>query len=185
MLSSLRNLPNGNATRVRTSQTTTGEAARPHTSSSERTADVGQRPGGWFMRRAGAYVALTKPRVVELLLVTTVPTMILAADGLPNFWLILATLVGGAGAAGSGTRGATTGMRAGSGALPGRGAPASAAPVRFRPAVHQRPRSWSPARCDRAFGGSGRGPVSWLAAARHREPLPRVPRRCTARAQPR
>nr|BFF21987.1 hypothetical protein GCM10025730_55080 [Promicromonospora thailandica] len=53
------------------------------------------------MRRAGAYVALTKPRVIELLLVTTVPTMILAADGLPSFWLIVATLIGGAGAAGS------------------------------------------------------------------------------------
>ena len=101
MLRAVRNLPTGNVTRVRTSRTTTGEAARPHASSSERTADVGQRPGGWFLRRAGAYVALTKPRVVELLLVTTVPTMILAADGLPNFWLILATLVGGAGAAGS------------------------------------------------------------------------------------
>jgi heme O synthase-like polyprenyltransferase len=31
----------------------------------------------------GAYVALTKPRIIELLLVTTVPTMVLAEDGLP------------------------------------------------------------------------------------------------------
>jgi hypothetical protein len=87
---------------VRTSQTTNGQTARPETSSAQAsTADVPQRPGGWFLRRAGAYVALTKPRVIELLLVTTVPTMILAADGMPGFWLIVATLVGGAGAAGS------------------------------------------------------------------------------------
>lgn len=48
-----------------------------------------------------AYLALTKPRVIELLLVTTVPTMILAQRGLPNLWLVLATLVGGALSAGS------------------------------------------------------------------------------------
>ncbi|MFB9953675.1 heme o synthase [Cellulomonas denverensis] len=54
------------------------------------------------MRRTlGAYVALTKPRVIELLLVTTLPTMILAANGLPSLWLVLATLVGGAAAAGA------------------------------------------------------------------------------------
>ncbi|SDS54441.1 protoheme IX farnesyltransferase [Paraoerskovia marina] len=52
-------------------------------------------------RRIGAYVALTKPRIIELLLVTTVPTMILAADGFPGFGLVLITLVGGALAAGS------------------------------------------------------------------------------------
>ncbi len=51
--------------------------------------------------RVGAYVALTKPRVIELLLVTTVPTMILAEGGMPSWWLILATLLGGAAAAGS------------------------------------------------------------------------------------
>ncbi len=43
----------------------------------------------------GAYVALTKPRIIELLLVTTVPTMLLAARGLPSLWLIAATLIGG------------------------------------------------------------------------------------------
>ncbi|MEP6478665.1 MAG: heme o synthase [Rhodoglobus sp.] len=47
------------------------------------------------VRKAKAYVALTKPRVIELLLVTTVPVMILAANGIPNLWLVLATLVGG------------------------------------------------------------------------------------------
>jgi protoheme IX farnesyltransferase len=50
--------------------------------------------------QVGAYVALTKPRIIELLLVTTVPTQIVAAQGLPSPWLILATVAGGAMAAG-------------------------------------------------------------------------------------
>jgi protoheme IX farnesyltransferase len=54
-----------------------------------------------FAVKAKAYLALTKPRVIELLLITTVPTMILAQRGLPNLWLVLATLVGGALSAGS------------------------------------------------------------------------------------
>ena len=48
-----------------------------------------------------AYIALTKPRIIELLLVTTVPAMILAARGIPPLGLIAATLVGGTLAAGS------------------------------------------------------------------------------------
>ncbi len=48
-----------------------------------------------------AYVALTKPRIIELLLVTTVPTMVVAARGLPDWWVVTATLIGGALAAGS------------------------------------------------------------------------------------
>ena len=50
--------------------------------------------------RIGGFVALTKPRIIELLLVTTVPTMIVAEQGLPSLWLVLATVVGGALAAG-------------------------------------------------------------------------------------
>lgn len=50
--------------------------------------------------RISAYVALTKPRIIELLLVTTVPTMIVAQRGLPSLWLMLATVVGGTLAAG-------------------------------------------------------------------------------------
>ncbi len=50
--------------------------------------------------RVSAYVALTKPRIIELLLVTTVPTMVVAARGLPSGWLVLATLIGGTFAAG-------------------------------------------------------------------------------------
>jgi protoheme IX farnesyltransferase len=54
-----------------------------------------------FGRKAAAYLALTKPRVIELLLITTVPVMILAQQGIPDLWLVLATLVGGALSAGS------------------------------------------------------------------------------------
>ncbi|UWX86582.1 heme o synthase [Arthrobacter sp. zg-Y1110] len=52
-------------------------------------------------RKVRAYVALTKPRVIELLLVTTLPTMIFAEQGLPSLGLILVTMIGGALAAGS------------------------------------------------------------------------------------
>ena len=55
---------------------------------------------GW-LARLGAYVALTKPRVIELLLVTTVPAMMLAERGFPSPWLVLATLTGGTMAAAS------------------------------------------------------------------------------------
>jgi protoheme IX farnesyltransferase len=51
--------------------------------------------------RVGAYVALTKPRIIELLLVTTLPVMFLAARGLPELTLVVATMVGGTLAAGS------------------------------------------------------------------------------------
>ncbi|HET7868994.1 MAG TPA: heme o synthase [Actinomycetota bacterium] len=47
------------------------------------------------------YVRLTKPRIILLLLITTVPAMVLAARGLPSPWLVLATLAGGTVAAGS------------------------------------------------------------------------------------
>jgi protoheme IX farnesyltransferase len=50
--------------------------------------------------RVGDYVALTKPRIIELLLVTTVPTMIVAEQGLPPLGLIAATVIGGTMAAG-------------------------------------------------------------------------------------
>jgi heme o synthase len=49
---------------------------------------------GW--RRTGrAYFLVTKPRIIELLLVTTVPTMVVAAGGWPSTWLVIATVVGG------------------------------------------------------------------------------------------
>ena len=54
-----------------------------------------------WQRKAKAYVSLTKPRVVELLLVTTLPTMMFAVGGAPDPWVALATMIGGALAAGS------------------------------------------------------------------------------------
>ncbi|MFV0254101.1 MAG: heme o synthase [Beutenbergiaceae bacterium] len=57
------------------------------------------RPG--LRRVARGLVALTKPRIIELLLITTVPTMMLAAGGWPGTWLLIATVVGGTLAAGS------------------------------------------------------------------------------------
>ena len=52
-------------------------------------------------RTVSAYVTLTKPRVLELLLVSTVPVMFLAQGGLPDLWLVLATVIGGSMSAGS------------------------------------------------------------------------------------
>jgi protoheme IX farnesyltransferase len=51
-------------------------------------------------RATASYFQLTKPRIVVLLLVTTVPTMVLAARGVPSLWLVAATLLGGSVAAG-------------------------------------------------------------------------------------
>ncbi|WP_137990095.1 heme o synthase [Streptomyces vilmorinianum] len=53
---------------------------------------AGHRP---FGARVKAFVALTKPRIIELLLITTVPVMFLAEQGVPNLWLVLATCFGG------------------------------------------------------------------------------------------
>ncbi|MFF0746158.1 heme o synthase [Streptomyces sp. NPDC004111] len=54
-------------------------------------------PGGHrpFGARVKAFVALTKPRIIELLLITTVPVMFLAEQGVPDLWLVLATCFGG------------------------------------------------------------------------------------------
>ena len=48
-----------------------------------------------------AYVGLTKPRVIELLLLTTVPVMFFAARGVPGLGLVVATVIGGTLSAGS------------------------------------------------------------------------------------
>jgi heme o synthase len=69
-------------------------------------AQADRAPGQPAARRtpkaiAGALIALTKPRIIELLLVTTVPTMLLAQRGLPSLKLVLVTLIGGTFAAGS------------------------------------------------------------------------------------
>jgi heme o synthase len=62
------------------------------------TPSEGRRPVGMVAR---ALFALTKPRIIEQLLITTVPTMLLAKRGVPSPWLLVLTLVGGALAAGS------------------------------------------------------------------------------------
>jgi heme o synthase len=53
---------------------------------------TGPRPIG---ARVKAFIALTKPRIIELLLITTIPVMFLAAQGVPDLWLVVATCVGG------------------------------------------------------------------------------------------
>jgi protoheme IX farnesyltransferase len=62
---------------------------------------VASRPRRTPRQAVSGYVALTKPRIIELLLVTTVPTMLLAQGGVPSLRLVAATLIGGALAAGS------------------------------------------------------------------------------------
>jgi protoheme IX farnesyltransferase len=71
------------------------------TSVAERPVDVQSSSRRDLAGMIRAYVALTKPRIIELLLITTVPAMFLAADGLPSMWTVVATLVGGTLAAGS------------------------------------------------------------------------------------
>ncbi len=66
-------------------------------------ASVDRRSSGETTLRdvVGAYVGLTKPRVIELLLLTTVPVMFFAQRGVPPIWLVVATVVGGTLSAGS------------------------------------------------------------------------------------
>jgi heme o synthase len=65
------------------------------TALSQRSAAPAPRPVPTLRSRVSAYVALTKPRIIELLLVTTVPAMMLAARGWPSWQLLLWTIVGG------------------------------------------------------------------------------------------
>lgn len=66
----------------------------------ESTRELSPATRSW-RRTVRAYVALTKPRIIELLLVTTVPVMFLAQRGVPSLSLILLTLVGGSLSAGA------------------------------------------------------------------------------------
>jgi protoheme IX farnesyltransferase len=74
--------------------------ARPARASAEEAPGTAP-PGEEIRARITAYVRLTKPRIVVLLLITTVPAMVLAAEGIPSVGLMVATLLGGAIAAGS------------------------------------------------------------------------------------
>jgi protoheme IX farnesyltransferase len=66
---------------------------------------AGEGEQAWSWRKArertAVYFQLTKPRIIVLLLITTVPAMVIAARGVPSGWLVLATLLGGTLAAGS------------------------------------------------------------------------------------
>jgi protoheme IX farnesyltransferase len=64
-------------------------------------ADDRRVPQGTYKDVLAAYLGLTKPRVIELLLLTTVPVMFFAAGGVPELGLVLATVVGGSLSAGS------------------------------------------------------------------------------------
>ena len=62
---------------------------------------VAERTSGRLFAPLVPYVQLTKPRIIELLLITTVPAMVVAAGGLPDLGLVVAVVVGGTLAAGS------------------------------------------------------------------------------------
>ena len=64
-----------------------------HPARTEAPAPAAAQPG--VMGRVQAYVGLTKPRIIELLLVTTFPAMFLAAGGFPPLGLAVITFVGG------------------------------------------------------------------------------------------
>ena len=68
-------------------------ATATHLTHTTPSAVAGSSARGWSA--IGAYVALTKPRIIELLWIETVPVMIVAQRGLPSIWLMVATVVGG------------------------------------------------------------------------------------------
>jgi protoheme IX farnesyltransferase len=79
-----------------------GVSSAPAATSAQATAPLPTtQPSPTLRSQVRAYVALTKPRIIELLLVTTVPAMVVAAHGIPPLTLIVATLLGGGLAAGS------------------------------------------------------------------------------------
>jgi heme o synthase len=68
-------------------------AVDPHVSVPPASSGPVSRPGTRDV--LAAYVGLTKPRIIELLLLTTVPVMFLAQRGVPPLWLVVATVLGG------------------------------------------------------------------------------------------
>jgi heme o synthase len=83
-----------------TGSTSRGDPERAAGDTSGSAHGPGKAPAG-LRDRVGAYVALTKPRIIELLLVTTLPAMVLAARGIPPLELVFWVLVGGTLAAGA------------------------------------------------------------------------------------
>ncbi len=90
-----------NNPRQATSSASGAPESRDRSGGPELAAESSPKPPHWLRVKAGAYLALTKPRVIELLLITTIPSMILAQGGLPSVWLMIKTLIGGAAAAGA------------------------------------------------------------------------------------
>jgi protoheme IX farnesyltransferase len=78
-----------------------GRRAAPAVAPSEAAPEEEAPPSRSLRETTVSYVRLTKPRIILLLLITTVPAMVLATRGMPSPWLVVATLVGGAVAAGS------------------------------------------------------------------------------------
>jgi protoheme IX farnesyltransferase len=78
-----------------------GAAAADGSGTADETGTDPARRSGTLRDRITAYVALTKPRIIELLLVTTLPAMVLAARGIPPLDLVFWTLLGGTLAAGA------------------------------------------------------------------------------------
>jgi heme o synthase len=82
--------------------TVPSQAVPSHAVPSQAQLQAGRNPLRRSIRdTVSAYLALTKPRIIELLLITTLPVMFLAAHGVPPWWPALATLIGGAASAGS------------------------------------------------------------------------------------
>jgi len=86
---------------TRTGDLGTAGSASPRSGVMTAPDQAASRPEKSLGRTVRAYITLMKPRVLELLLVTTVPVMILAAGGLPDLWLVVATVIGGTASAGS------------------------------------------------------------------------------------
>ncbi|WP_240938152.1 heme o synthase [Nocardioides sp. JQ2195] len=76
-------------------------ASAPSRAGDDSSDDSAERGRASLKDVVAAYVGLTKPRVIELLLLTTVPVMFFAARGVPEVWLVVATVVGGTLSAGS------------------------------------------------------------------------------------
>jgi protoheme IX farnesyltransferase len=74
---------------------------RDHVTDTQTTHAPAARPTLGWRRTLAGYVALTKPRIIELLLVTTIPVMFLAERGVPSIALVAATLIGGTLSAGA------------------------------------------------------------------------------------
>ncbi len=125
---------------------------------------TGRRPASVVVR---SLFLLTKPRIIELLLVTTLPTMLLAARGLPSVRLMAVTLLGGALAAGSANTLNCYLDRDIDAVMQRTVAPPAGGQDRpRRPPRSSRARRWPRASCSGAVGHAAAGPAGQLAGRR-------------------